>query len=216
MAHPYWPLWDLVVRTPRVELRMPTDDDLMQLAALAGRGIHDPVEMPFAIPWTDAPSPELERNLLQYAWRNRAEWTADHWQAQFSVFASGRLVGEQTIKAERFPETGTVSSGSWIGRAWQGKGIGKEMRAAMLHFVFAGLGAARAESHAWHDNHASIAVSRSLGYELTGTSSEERRGDPTEQLHFLLAREAWARHRRGDIAIEGLEPVAAWFGKMRP
>jgi hypothetical protein len=42
MAHPYWPLWDLVVRTPTVELRMPTDDDLVRLAQLAGAGIHDP------------------------------------------------------------------------------------------------------------------------------------------------------------------------------
>jgi RimJ/RimL family protein N-acetyltransferase len=216
MAHPYWPLWDLVVRTPRVELRMPTDEDLLQLATLAAGGIHNPAEMPFAVPWTDAASPELERNLLQYAWRNRAEWTADHWVAQFSIFLSGRLVGEQTVKADRFSETGTVSSGSWLGREWQGQGIGKEMRAAMLHLVFAGLGAARAESDAWHDNHASIAVSTALGYQQTGSSEEERRGQPTRQLHFRLSREDWARHRRNDIAIEGLTPVAEWFGKMRP
>jgi hypothetical protein len=58
-------------------------------------------------------------------------------------------------------------------------------------------------------------VSTALGYELTGASSEERRGEETEQLHFLLTREAWARRRRSDVAIEGLEPVAHWFGKMR-
>jgi RimJ/RimL family protein N-acetyltransferase len=207
-------LWDLVVRTPRLELRLPTDDDLTRLAAVAAGGIHDPAEMPFEVPWTDVPSPGLERNLLQFAWRNRAGWTADNWVAQFSIFVDGRPVGEQTVRADRFAETGRVSSGSWLGRAWQGQGIGKEMRAAMLHFAFAGLGAARAESGAWHDNPASIAISKALGYELTGVSSEERRGRPTQQLHFVLTREGWAPNRRGDIVIEGLEPVADWFGKI--
>jgi len=154
---------------------MPTDEDLMQLASLAAAGIHDRAEMPFAVPWTDAASPQLERNLLQYAWRNRAEWTADHWVAQFSIFLAGQLVGEQTVKADRFAETGTVSSGSWLGRAWQGQGIGKEMRAAMLHLVFAGLGAARAESDAWHDNHASIAR-KSGGGSPPGSSTSSSAG----------------------------------------
>ena len=32
MGHP-WPLFDLRLRTPRLELRLPTDDDLLALAA---------------------------------------------------------------------------------------------------------------------------------------------------------------------------------------
>ena len=53
MGSPYWPLFDLRITTPRVELRPPTDEDLFALASLAAAGVHDPDFMPFAIPWTE-------------------------------------------------------------------------------------------------------------------------------------------------------------------
>ena len=34
MGHPFWPLFDLRVRTPTLELRLPTDDDLVAIARL--------------------------------------------------------------------------------------------------------------------------------------------------------------------------------------
>ncbi|WP_246227268.1 hypothetical protein [Mycolicibacterium helvum] len=74
MAH-IWPLFDLQVVTPRVTLRSVSDELGVQLATLAANGIHDPATMPFSEPWTDVPSPQLERNSLQYYWRNRAETT---------------------------------------------------------------------------------------------------------------------------------------------
>ena len=55
MPHPYWPLFDLRVRTPRLELRYPSDDDLVALVDLARMGIHPPETMPFSTPWTDVP-----------------------------------------------------------------------------------------------------------------------------------------------------------------
>lgn len=60
-----WPLFDLVLRTPRLESRPPTDTDLMELVAVVRSGIHDPSWMPFLVPWTDLPSPELERSFLR-------------------------------------------------------------------------------------------------------------------------------------------------------
>ena len=54
MPHPYWPLFDLVVHTPRLTLRYLDDECAVAMAALAGRGIHDPAYMPFAMPWSDA------------------------------------------------------------------------------------------------------------------------------------------------------------------
>jgi hypothetical protein len=48
------PLFALRLRTPRVELRLPTEDELAQLARVAEQGIHPPEEMPFLVPWTDA------------------------------------------------------------------------------------------------------------------------------------------------------------------
>src|SRR5688500_16798621 len=74
---PYWPLNDLRVRTPHLELRVPTPDDLYVLVDLIRHGIHDPQTMPFSNPWTDMPSPQLERGALQWYWRQRAEWKVE-------------------------------------------------------------------------------------------------------------------------------------------
>ena len=43
----------LRVRTPRLELRLPTEAELVELYELAAAGIHPPEEMPFSVAWTD-------------------------------------------------------------------------------------------------------------------------------------------------------------------
>ncbi len=68
MAHPHWPLFDLAVRTPRIEVRYPDDELLFELAALPADGVHEAAAMPFLHPWTRAPSPELERSALRHWW----------------------------------------------------------------------------------------------------------------------------------------------------
>jgi RimJ/RimL family protein N-acetyltransferase len=210
MTHPYWPLFDLRVRTPRVELRPGNDDDLTALARLAREGIHDPEFMPFLQPWTRQAG--LERETLKWHWRQRAEWSPGSWCLGFVVLAGGEVVGTQDLRGTDFAVTRTVSSGSWLGRRHQGQGLGKEMRAAMLHFAFAGLGAEVARSSAFFDNAPSIAVSRALGYEGDGIDVLNRGGEPVTSVRFRLGREAWEKTRREDITIEGLDPCLALFG----
>jgi RimJ/RimL family protein N-acetyltransferase len=215
MAHPYWPLFDLRVRTPRLELRLPTEDELVGLADLAARGVHDPATMPFDIPWTDTPQPDLQRRALQWWWRARAEWQPEQWTLTLMVSevgAGGRgtPVGVQDLVGERFAVRRTVHTGSWLGLDHQGRGLGKEMRAAVLHLAFAGLGAERAETAAWHDNVASLGVTRSLGYRPNGDRVGVRRGQAEHQLDFVLTRADW--RARDDIQIEGLDPCLPLFG----
>jgi RimJ/RimL family protein N-acetyltransferase len=199
------------VRTPTVELRPPDDDDCVALVEVAARGVHDPDAMPFEIPWTDAPSPELERSSLQFFWRQRAEWTVDNWQLPMAVVVDGAPVGIQAIGGKHFGATREVSTGSWLGREHQGRGIGKEMRAAVVHLAFAGLGADAALSAAWHDNAASLGVSRSLGYEENGEEVALRRDVADRQIRLKLSRARWEGQRRTDIEIEGLDPCRAMF-----
>ncbi|MDQ6747856.1 MAG: GNAT family N-acetyltransferase [Candidatus Dormibacteraeota bacterium] len=208
----HWPLFDLVVRTPRLELRLPRDDELEELARVAAGGVHDPGLMPFDIPWTDARSPELERAALQWWWSQRAAWTREAWTFTGGVFVDGVVVGVQDLGAHSFPALRSVFTGSWLGRAHQGRGLGREMRAAALHLAFAGLGAREARSGAWHDNLASQGVSRALGYVENGTELRLRRGVPEQQLRFLLSRDAWSAHRRDDIELLGLESCLELFG----
>jgi RimJ/RimL family protein N-acetyltransferase len=205
MAHPYWPLFDLQVRTPRLELRYPDDDLVLAAVDVARKGIHDPASTPFGFPWTDAKSPEFERNSMKHWWRHRGDHTAESWSLNFVVIVDGEVVGAQGAIAAKFAQLRQAETGSWLGRAYQGQGIGKEMRAAILHFLFAGLGAERAISGAWHDNASSLGVSRAMGYVENGTEYRMRRDKPDRLVHLLLTREEWEPTRRDDIEIIGLD-----------
>jgi RimJ/RimL family protein N-acetyltransferase len=212
MTDPIWPLADLEVTTPTLGLRYITDELATELARLAARGIHDPATMPFSEPWTDVPSPQLERNSLQYFWRCRAEVTPEHWDLPLAVLAGGRPVGVCTVHAEQFPAHRSVTTGSWLGRAHQGRGLGREMRQAALHLIFAGFGAGEATTRAWHDNAASLGVTQSLPYVQTGTSQEQRRDRTDTMLAFTMRRAAWNSIRRNDIHLSGVPAVAAQLG----
>jgi RimJ/RimL family protein N-acetyltransferase len=212
MPHPYWPLFDLRIRTPRLELRIPDDKDLIELARLAARGVHPNDYMPFTIPWTDRRSPEMERSLFQFHWRSRGELAPAAWRLAFAIYEDGLAVGFQDMAARDFAILRTVVTGSWLGREHQGRGIGKEMRAAVLHLAFAGLGARVAESGAWADNSASLGVSRALGYAANGEDLKVRRGEATRHLLLRLERAAWERRRRDDIVLEGVEPCLSLLG----
>ncbi|HEY9286820.1 MAG TPA: GNAT family protein [Candidatus Dormibacteraeota bacterium] len=206
-----WPLFGLNVTTPRLTLRHPTDADLERLNAIVGKGIHDPAWMPFEIPWTDEPETMRPRHSLQHWWRTRAEWDATKWTLTMMVSEGSTVVGVQDLMATNFAVTREVASGSWLGRAYQGHGIGKEMRAAILHLAFAGLGAERATSGAFEDNAASIGVSRALGYVENGDEIKTPRGERRRSIRFLLTRAQWETRRRNDIQIHGLESCLSMF-----
>jgi RimJ/RimL family protein N-acetyltransferase len=208
----HWPLFGLRVATPRLVLQYPDDEMVGALATLTGKGVHDPATMPFMIPWTDTPAHELPRNSAQHFWRNRAAWTTDEWHCPMAVLVDDEVVGVQVLFAKQFSTLRSFETGSWLGLAHQGKGVGKEMRAAVLHLGFAGLGGQVAITGAWHDNFASLGVTRSVGYEPNGQEILLRRDKPDLMLHFRMERAAWETRRRDDITIEGLEPCLELFG----
>lgn len=208
-----WPLFDLRVSTPRLTLRYITDDLGVQLAELAAQGIHEPETMPFSEPWTDVAPPELQRNSLRYFWRCRADTTADTWHLNFAVLEQGGdVVGVCSMDATDFPTTRTATTGSWLGRRYQGRGLGREMRQAALHLVFAGFDGECARTRAWHDNVASLRVTRSLPYTEDGAAQELRRDREDTMLGFSMTRPQWERLRRNDIRIDGLGAVREFLG----
>ncbi len=212
MRSPYWPLFGLRITTPRLELRPPGDEDLADLAAVAADGVHDPDFMPFSVPWTEGGPEAAARNTLQFNWRIRAEWKPDAWHLALVTVVDDEVVGMQGIGATSFAITRTVETGSWLGKRHQGKGIGKEMRAAVLHFAFAGLGADVALSGAWEDNKPSLGVSATFGYEPNGEHIGVRQDRGDRLIHLRLPRSTWEAHRRDDICIEGLDECRAEFG----
>lgn len=207
-----WPLFGLSVRTPRLDLRYPTDGDLAALALLTA-DIHDPGFLPFNQPWSLAPAEERERGTLQFHWRSRAELTPDDWQLPLVVVVDGAVAGTQEVLARGFAVRRTVTSGSWLHRPLQGRGLGREMRAAILHLAFAGLGAERAETEAFDGNDSSLGVTRALGYRPNGDFVHDggdlgaRRG-----RRFVLDRATWEQARRDDIELVGVDPCRPLLG----
>jgi RimJ/RimL family protein N-acetyltransferase len=212
MGHPLWPLFDVRVRVEDLELRVPTDDDLVQLAAIARSGIHPADEMPFAVPWTDAPSPLFERGFVQYHWSTRASWRPSDWNLELAVAKAGRLVGIQGMGARDFAVLRTVNTGSWLGREFQRQGIGRLMRQAILGLAFDRLGAEIAASGAFRDNIASSRVSAAIGYEPNGIDRVAPRGSARDMQRYRLAREQWRARPRPEIAVEGLDGCLDLFG----
>lgn len=208
----YWPLFGIRVRTPRLELRGIDEPTAYALVDLASSGIHPPEFMPFTYPWTDEPDGARQQNSLRHYWRTRAEFSPEKWMLELGVWVGDELVGSQAITAEQFVSRRVVSSGSWIAQRHQGKGIGKEMRSAIVHLAFEGLGASRCESAAFEDNLASRGVSKAVGYEENGDDIALRRGLPARLVRYKLERSAWERTRRDDVFIENLEPALALFG----
>lgn len=209
MGNALWPLANLEAVTPRLTLTYVGDDLGEELALLAARGIHDPATMPFSTPWTDVPSPELERNTLRFYWRNRAETTVEHWHLNFAVTIGGVVVGMCSLVADGFPARRTVETGSWLGRPYQGQGIGTEMRHAALHVAFAGLHAEYVTTSAWHDNTASLRLTRSLPYIETGKTRRQRRTHDDTMIEFSMTPSQWGTIRRNDIQLKGIDAVRA-------
>ena len=206
-----WPLFGLRLRSARLELRLPTDDDLLELLDLAKAGIHPPGEMPFGVAWSTLRSPAFERGYLAYHWANRSSWTSGAWELGLAASLDGTLIGMQGMYARQFTASRTVHTGSWLGCPFQGAGLGKEMRSAMLTLAFDGLGAALAETEAFLDNAASNGVSHALGYEENGFGSLAPEGVPRETRRFRMTVEGWRSSPRPPVAIEGLEACRELF-----
>jgi RimJ/RimL family protein N-acetyltransferase len=207
-----WPLFGLRLRTEHLVLRMPTDDDVVELLEVAKAGIHPPDEMPFGVAWTSVEGPAFDRSFLQHYWRTRATFSPEAWFLNFMVELEGDPIGAQSIDAESFAIHRTVHTGSWLGRAYQGRGFGKEMRAAVLGFAFDGLDAEVAETSAFLDNVASNAVSRALGYEENGLGSLAPQDVARVTQRFRMTAEGWRSRPRPALAIEGLDGLRDLFG----
>ncbi len=212
MAHRSWPLFDLVVRTPLLELRHPDDEMCERLASAASSDMFPEGENQFHLDWTAEDSPDRERHSMQWWWRARGTFEPDDWHLTMAVVVGGEVVGCQDLRAKRFPLRRSVSTGSWLAPGAQGRGYGSEMRQAILHLAFAGLDALEAHSSAFATNERSIRVSRTVGYEDNGEEIALRGEIPTRSLLFRMSRERFEERRRDDIAIDHLDACLPLFG----
>ena len=214
--HDLWPLYALRVTTGELVLRYPTEAELPAFADLVEAGIHPPDEMPFGLAWTDVPA--ARRNVDSYQWwvGSRARWTPESWVLTMGVWERDRPAGFQDLRADDFPTFHTVSTGSWLGREFQGRGIGRLMRQAILTLAFDHLGAEVAETDAFLDNPASNRVSLAVGYEPNGFGRLAPRGQARETQRFRLTVDGWRARPRPEVGVEGLAACRSLFGLPEP
>ncbi|WP_205323781.1 GNAT family N-acetyltransferase [Glycomyces sp. YM15] len=209
----YLPVYRLRLRTERLELRLPDLDDLVALADQAAAGIHGPEFMPFEMPWTECEPIERGRRTLQHQMGVIAGIASERWMLPLVAVHDGGVVGMQEVGATAFKATREATTGSWLALAHHGKGFGTEMRAAVLDFVFNGLGADFALSASFEGNGPSEGVSRKLGYKADGIDHKVLNGVRRQDNRWRLSREDWEAHRKHEVAIEGLDAeVLAMLG----
>jgi len=151
--------------------------------------------------------------VYQTYWRGRAGWRPESWALSFGVFLDGQLVGYQGLEGDDFSTLRTVDSFSFLTGAVRGRGLGKQMRAAVLTLAFGPLGARFAITSAWSDNHASLGVSRAIGYVDNGVTADRRDDVAGEMAHLRLTRERWtASGWPEQVTVTGVEECMVFFG----
>lgn len=175
-----WPLHQLVLTTPDLVLRGMTETDALDLAQVVPVDLeHDPA-LAHVSPAAD---------VLQAYWRHNGHWSASDWVICFTVLHHGRPIGLQALEGKDFAVRRTVDTHSWLVADARGRGLGKQMRAAVLSLAFEHLRAAYAITEAWDDNAASLGVSRSLGYTDNGVDVHP---GPRLMQRLVLPRTAWS------------------------
>jgi len=208
-----WPLLGVRIRVSDIELAPIDDRTALDLGRLAAGGIHGNF-LPFSTPWTRGSEVEVARNVYRYHAKLRQEMSPERWSLEFAARLDHTLIGVQSLTAEHFVTTRSAESGSWLGQAWQGKGIGTLNRIAILTLAFEGLGADEVTTSAWADNVASNAVTRKLGYEPNGEERLDREGRVTVQKRFRMSRAMWEARGadlRPHTEIEGVDALRDWL-----
>ncbi|MFD3400889.1 GNAT family N-acetyltransferase [Kribbella sp. NPDC058693] len=208
-----YPLLDVRVSTPVLELRGATDELLGELADVVRAGKTDAEPPPYDDPISlYEPDPDQRvAKWMRAIWRGRGKVEADAWRMYFVVVVDRRPVGMQDLIGVNFSTLGTVTSFSWLSADERGRGLGREMRAAILHLAFEGLGAKEAGSDAFVDNHGSNAISQALGYEPNGSDWATRLGEPALLNRWRLTRDNWQQQRRTDIQLHNAEACQTYL-----
>ncbi|WP_323098149.1 GNAT family N-acetyltransferase [Intrasporangium sp. YIM S08009] len=208
-----WPTFGLELTTPRLTLRLPSEDELVALARVAGEGVHGPDERPFLTPWTEGTADERERAVLSGHWYRLSAWETDDWSLGMAILdRSGTAMGIGTLRARDFRVNREVTTSSWLGLRFHGQGYGTEARTALLTLAFDHLGATDATSEVFQDNHASQGVSRKLGYLHDGISRDRRGEEVLVSDRLRLTSTRWAQvSSRVDVRVAGLERARPMF-----
>jgi RimJ/RimL family protein N-acetyltransferase len=218
VSYRYWPLFGLRLSTADLRLRPMTEADLWPIADL----LPDDVEQDPAPAEYDFGDARVGRGIVSHQsyWLAYGTWRPQAWRLSFVVRSpAGEILGVQELEGSDFLTLRTVDSSSFLVTGARGRGFGKQMRTAVLALAFGPLEAEAAITSAWHDNHASLGVSRALGYQPNGDAACAPRPRGRAQAHAAAARGlARQRPRRpgGDHRLRRLPAAVRPARPMSP
>lgn len=219
-----FPPYGLRITCRNVELRVLRDEDFPELVELVQNGISvSGLPMPFPRAWHEEPyapgTPDgFPATSLSWWWTQRSTFAPDRWNLALTVRCDGELVGVQDVMAQDFPLTHWVTTGSWLGRAHQGRGLGTLMRQMAVGFAFDELDALTCESAYVVSNHASAAVSRKTGYvdngRVHGVQHTREGTVGMEEQRVVVTPETYVRPGE-PVTYEGTQALRRVFGIER-
>jgi RimJ/RimL family protein N-acetyltransferase len=212
MTSRWWPLHGLRLTTGHLVLTAMTEADLDVVATV----LPDDLELnPTATRYPGLPERTWRGTVVhQEYWRSMGTWSPDDWEVYLVVRRGADVLGVQGLEGPDFRTLRTVDTSSWLAAGVRGTGVGKAMRRAVLALAFDHLGARAAITSAWHDNHASLGVSRALGYRPNGESLMAREGTTGADtlVHLRMTRADWeATGGAPDVQVDGLEAALPLF-----
>jgi RimJ/RimL family protein N-acetyltransferase len=210
----------MYVKNVNVTLRPLLVVDLMAMAErVAESGICDDASV-LGLWYDNNDLPASARRMVGYHMNSWVEGDADTWRLPLGVYIDtdgGPVpIGVQGLTATEFSGSRIVVSGSWLFREWRGQGLGVKARQAIIHVAFAEIGAAEVCSQALPSNGASLGVSRSCGYEITGTKAVVEGGEEKALVTMSLSREAYVSQVRSGISSSGFDRWRQDVGLLRP
>ncbi len=204
-----WPLHGIRLTTPDLALTAMAEPDLPLVLSLL------PADLDLNPHATTYAGLGREANrravVMQGYWRALGLWSPSDWMLPFVVRRAGEVIGVQWLEGPDYLTDHTVDSSSWLVPGERGRGLGRQMRAAVLDLAFGPLGAEAAISSAVTANAASLGVSQSLGYHATHTSVLPHSGEVLQ--HVRLERDAWRAGRAaGTTTLECVDAALPFFG----
>lgn len=205
-----WPFDELTLTGAELLLRPVRDAELAQFITIFPDDFDLDPRFP---PLTGMPAQQdRERRFAQSVWRHRGCWSIDEWALDFGVWRNGEPIGIQTLEGTRFSTYRTVDTASWIAKPFRGKGFGIQARTAVLAFAFEHLGAHQAITSAVVTNHASLGVSRRIGYRDNGVRPHDAGDGIVDLQHLRLSRDDWAASdSRISFAVNGFDDCRPYF-----
>lgn len=159
-----WPASGIIHTEENVTLAWIDDGLLGELAGLAAEGIFSQPYPSYAFPWAKGDAETIRRNVVEYQRGVRTTCGPEEWRLECAVIVDKQPAGVVGIGASEWRTRKAAVSGSWLGRRYQGRGIGFTAARGLLRVYFDELGGDEARRVVYPENVASLRVGEKLAY----------------------------------------------------